>query len=74
MGGRNGPEYSVGELGECHYQKLVDTAEAFDFVVAIVFLHTTAKCMLWKVKHYLSEDELTYMHDLPQKYRNNPEF
>jgi glucose-6-phosphate-specific signal transduction histidine kinase len=53
---------------------LVDTAEAFDFVVAIVFLHTTAKCMLWKVKHYLSEDELTYMHDLPQKYRNNPEF
>ena len=66
--------FSVGQLRKGHAKKLIETTEGLDLVVPIVSLDATSKGMHWKMFHYLGEDHLSYMHDLPLKAAQIPVF
>jgi hypothetical protein len=51
-------------LGEGHAEILIQTGESFDFVIAVVALHTLMKMIVWQEVHELRKDRSSSVHGL----------
>ena len=54
--------FSISKLRKCHGEKLIQTGEIFDLVVAAMGCYATTKSSQWQVSHELRENELALMH------------
>ena len=59
----------VRQLRECHGEKLIQTREVLDFVLAAIGGHAAAKGAQGQVGHELGEHELALVHEGPRRIR-----
>ena len=53
---------AIGQLGERHAQKLVETSEVFDLVLSVVASDTSAKSGQGQVRHHLRKNKFARVH------------
>ena len=53
---------AIGQLGERHTQKLVETSEVFDLVLSVVASDTSAESGQRQVRHHLRKNKFARVH------------
>ena len=53
---------AIGQLGECHTQKLVEASEVFDLVLPVVPSDTSAESGQRQVRHHLRKNKFARVH------------
>jgi len=64
----------MGQLTECHAEKLSPAGEILHLVVAVIPLYTILKHVIWCKFHNLGEDHLAWIHDQYFVLRNTKRF